>query len=64
MRHLVTARVIQTAKVRGLCADGRQLDLQLVKHIEHFVELGVDVWHVGTEGVFVRAAVVALQILC
>ena len=47
--------------MRGLGVDGWQLDLQLVKHTEHFVELGVNVWHVSTESVFVRAAVVALE---
>ena len=41
--------------------DGWQLDLQLVKHTEHFVKLGVNVWHVRTEGVFVGTAVVALE---
>jgi hypothetical protein len=44
-----------------LGVDGWQLDLQLVKHAEHFVELGVNVWHVGAKGVLVRAAVVALE---
>jgi hypothetical protein len=39
------------------------LNLQLVKHAEHFVELGIDVWHMRTEGVFVRAAVVELEVL-
>jgi hypothetical protein len=47
--------------VRGLGVDDWQLDLQLVKHTEHFVKLGVDVWHVRTEGIFVRSAVVALK---
>jgi hypothetical protein len=47
--------------VRGLGVDGWQLDLQLVKHTEHFVKLGVNVWHVRAEGVFVRAAVIALE---
>lgn len=41
--------------------DNWQLDLQLVEHTEHFVKLGVDVWHVRTEGIFVRSAVVALE---
>jgi len=47
--------------VRGLYADGWELDLQFVKHEEHFVELGVDVWHVRTKSVFVCTAVVALE---
>jgi hypothetical protein len=47
--------------VRGLGVDDWQLDLQLIKHTEHFVKLGVNVWHVRTEGIFVRAAVVALE---
>ena len=42
--------------------NGWELNLQLVKHTEHFVKLGVNVWHVRTEGVFVRSAVVALEI--
>lgn len=37
------------------------MDLQLVKHTEHFVKLCVNVWHVCTEGVLVRAAIVALE---
>jgi hypothetical protein len=44
-----------------LGVDGWQLDLQLVKHTEHFVKLGVNVWHVRTEGVFVRPAIIALE---
>ena len=47
--------------MRGLGVDDWQLDLQLVKHTEHFVKLGVNVRHVRTEGVFVRAAVVTLE---
>jgi len=46
-----------------LGVDGRQLDLQLIKHDEHFVELCVNVWHMGAKGVFVRAAVVTLETL-
>ena len=38
-----------------------ELDLQLTKHTEHFVKLGINVWHVRMEGVFVRATVVALE---
>ena len=38
------------------------MDLQFIKHTEHFVELGIDVWHMRTEGVFVCAAVVALEV--
>ena len=42
--------------------DDWQLDLRLVKHAEHFFKLSVNVWHVHTEGVIVRAAIVALEI--
>ena len=62
-RNLITARVVQTTQLSGLCVDGRKFDLQLAEHTEHFVELGVDVWHMRTEGVFVRAAIVALETL-
>jgi hypothetical protein len=48
-------------QVRGLRADGRQLYLELVEHPECLVELCFDVWHMGAEGIFVSAAVVALK---
>jgi hypothetical protein len=40
--------------MRGLGVDDWQLDLQVVK-------VGANVWHVHTEGVFVRAVVVQLR---
>lgn len=59
--HLVTARIVKVACVRGLCADDRELYLELVKHIKRFVEFSINIWHVSAEGVLVRAAVVALE---
>jgi len=50
-------------QARGLSADGRELYLELVEHTKRLVELGVYVWHMGAEGVFVGAAIVALKIL-
>jgi hypothetical protein len=47
--------------MRSLGVDDRQLDLQVVKHTEHLVKLGVNAWHVHTEGIFVRAVVVQLR---
>lgn len=59
--HLVATRVIQAMQVRGLRTDGGQLYLELVEHTECLVELCLDVWHMGAEGVFVSAAVVTLE---
>jgi len=48
-------------QARGLSADGRELYLELVQHTKRLVKLGVYVWHMGVEGVFVGAAVVTLD---
>jgi hypothetical protein len=61
--HLVAARVVQAMQARGLSADGRELYLELVEHAERLVELGVYLWHMGAESVFVGAAIVALKVL-
>ena len=50
-------------QARSLSADGRELYLELVEHTKRLVKLGVYVWHMGAEGVFVGAAIVALKIL-
>ena len=47
---------------RGFSADGRELYLKLVEHTKRLVKVSVYVWHMGAEGVFVGAAVVALKI--
>ena len=50
-------------QARGLSADRRELYLELVEYTERLVELSLYVWHMGAEGVFVGAAIVALKIL-
>jgi hypothetical protein len=45
-----------------LGADGRELYLELMEHTKCLVKPDIDVWHVCAEGVFVCAAVVALDL--
>jgi len=58
---LVATRVVKTTHVRGLRANGWESHLKLVENTKGLVELGINMWHVCSECVFLRTAVVALQ---